>query len=77
MPKAYYRDSNGTFIPLPTAGPAGPEGPAAISADAGNLASLGSDSAVYVTGWGRWEGTQAEYDALGTYDPDVLYAING
>lgn len=39
---------------------------------------------VYPTGlwvnapaWGRWTGTQAEYDALGTYDPAVLYVVTG
>lgn len=25
--------------------------------------------------WKKWTGTQAEYDALGSYDPDTLYAI--
>lgn len=25
--------------------------------------------------WGRWQGTQAEYDALGSYDPTTLYVI--
>lgn len=24
-----------------------------------------------------WTGTQVEYDALGTYDPDVLYVVIG
>lgn len=27
--------------------------------------------------WGRWAGTQAEYDALGAWDPNTLYAIVG
>jgi hypothetical protein len=25
--------------------------------------------------WGSWSGTQAEYDALGVYDDNVLYAV--
>jgi hypothetical protein len=25
--------------------------------------------------WARWTGTQAEYDALATKDPDTLYVI--
>jgi hypothetical protein len=25
--------------------------------------------------WGKWIGTQAEYDALGTYDSDTLYVV--
>lgn len=29
------------------------------------------------TGWGKWTGTQAQYDALGTYNPDTLYVITG
>jgi arylamine N-acetyltransferase len=27
--------------------------------------------------WQQWYGTQAEYDALGDYDPDTLYCITG
>ena len=27
--------------------------------------------------WRLWTGTQAAYDALGVYDPDVMYAIIG
>jgi hypothetical protein len=29
------------------------------------------------TGWGKWSGTQAQYDALATKDPNVLYVITG
>lgn len=25
--------------------------------------------------WKKWTGTQAQYDALGTYDPDTLYVV--
>lgn len=27
------------------------------------------------SGWKRWSGTQAEYDAIAEKDPDVLYVI--
>jgi hypothetical protein len=27
--------------------------------------------------WGRWTGTQSEYDALGVYDPNILYVVIG
>jgi len=27
--------------------------------------------------WGQWSGTQAEYDALGSYADNVLYVIIG
>lgn len=27
--------------------------------------------------WASWSGTQVEYDALGSYDPDTLYLITG
>jgi hypothetical protein len=43
------------------AGPQGPQGPAG---DTTNM-------------WKRWSGTQAAYDALGTYDPDTLYVVIG
>ena len=76
MPKIAFRDpTSGAFVNLATIGPVGPAGPRAVSADAGNLAELGSDSLVYAAVWGMWSGTQAEYDALQVYDPNVLYAI--
>lgn len=43
--------------------------PATTPTDVGHAASKGYvDSRI-------WKGTQAEYDALGTYDPDVLYVV--
>lgn len=30
-----------------------------------------------INGTREWDGTQAEYDALGTYDPNTTYYISG
>lgn len=91
MPGLSYLDpTTGEWLPVPTVGPqgptgatgttgatgaTGPEGPTTVSSDPENLASIGSDSLIHVSGWGRWQGTQDEYDALGTYDENTLYAI--
>lgn len=40
----------------------------------GTTVALG-DHAHIGTYWGRWTGTQAQYDALGTYDTNVLYVV--
>jgi hypothetical protein len=37
--------------------------------------AIGTWTAVDPPGWGRWIGTQAQYDALATKDPKVLYVI--
>jgi multidrug efflux pump subunit AcrB len=37
----------------------------------------GGGSVTPGTYWEKWTGTQAAYDALGTYDADVLYVIVG
>lgn len=50
-------------------GPTGPEGPAGATGPHGPKGDTGDN--------GVWVGTQAEYDALGTYNEDVLYAIIG
>ncbi len=49
-------------------------------ADSAGVAALEVrfDGGVRVNGsevWKQWTGTQAEYDALGTYDPDTLYVV--
>ena len=35
------------------------------------------EAAAGTTDWGRWSGTQAQYDALGTYDANTLYVVTG
>lgn len=76
----------GTWDPLETVvGPEGPQGPqgdpgpagpTAVSTDPGNLATLGGDSLIFVPDQ-TWDGTQAQYNALGVYDPAVTYYIVG
>lgn len=71
--------------PGPT-GPAGPIGPIDIltdvdtsttaPADGDGLAWSGTAGNWVPQGmWKSWSGTQAEYDALGTYDPQTLYCV--
>ena len=88
VPGLFYRDTTtNTWAPVSTVGPTGPAGapgtPGTPGAqgpkgDTGPAGAPGSDATVPPgTYWGYWSGTQAEYDALGTYDPFVLYAITG
>lgn len=54
----------------------GAPGPTAVSADAENVATLGSDSLLYVPEpWVQM--TRAQYDALAVKDPDTMYVIVG
>lgn len=71
----------------------GPEGPAVpldgltdVTAPANTVAGklLGTTATgqwgpvdAPTTGWGKWSGTQAQYDALPIKDPNVLYVITG
>lgn len=64
--------------PVGDTGSTGPEGPEGPTGPAGPTGADGPTGPTGPTGdSGVWIGTQAAYDALGTYDPDVLYAIVG
>lgn len=54
-------------IDLTLTGTGTPSDPYVIS---GEVAGPGIDGK-----WDKWSGTQAEYDALGSTDPDTLYLI--
>lgn len=51
----------------------------AIEAELGlNPANEAATVAAAIAGrWIKWTGTQAEYDALGTYDDNTLYVVVG
>lgn len=60
------------------AGPTGDPGPEGPAGDTGPAGETGPPGPKGDTGDnGTWVGTQAAYDALGTYNEDVLYAIVG
>jgi hypothetical protein len=68
-------------------GPEGPEGPDGPPGPIGDPGPTGADGPAGATGPpgpkgdtgdnGVWVGSQSAYDALGTYAPDVLYAVIG
>jgi hypothetical protein len=66
----YYNPDTSAWETISAAGPAGPIGAIGPTGPAGPAAPAG-------TYWGLWSGTQAAYDALGTYDANTLYAIVG
>jgi len=61
--------------PTGPAGPTGPEGPEGPTGPTGSTGPAGPKGDTGDNG--VWVGTQAEFDALGTYEEDVLYAIIG
>jgi hypothetical protein len=70
--------AEGTWGPVDPPGGTLPEGPT-VPADlpAGSLFFNTSCAPADPgpVGWGKWSGTQAEYDAIAVKDPDVLYVI--
>jgi hypothetical protein len=63
-------DFGGATDPLNTPPLGGPNGWAAAVRDA-----INANSNDITQRWKIWTGSQAEYDAIGTYDPATLYVV--
>jgi hypothetical protein len=55
-------------------GPAGPPGPSTVSADANNVASIGTDGFIYVPQTGGGGGDYLPLDGSGTMETGITYA---
>jgi hypothetical protein len=65
----FYKPLDGSE-PIPISrGAQGDQGPRGYPGDKGDVGPAGPPSAPV------WDGTQAEYDALGTYDPNTTYFV--
>lgn len=68
----------GSMGPPGVAGPTGPAGPTGATGPQGPIGATGPTGATGPVGPpGAWIGTQAQYTALGTYDPLILYVVVG